>query len=108
MPCGANGLRGCDLHGLPARILGPVSRRVDKPWKMHPLGILFGLRFDTATTIAPFVVDGTAALAAPWDVVLALPILLTAGMMLVDPLDGVVVHNAHSWAFAAPVRRICC
>ncbi len=93
-------------RGLVARILAPLSRRVDKPWKMYPVGILFGLGFDTATTIALFVVGGTAALTAPWYVVLVLPILFTAGMTLVDTLDGVVMHHAYSWAFAAPVRRI--
>lgn len=93
-------------RGLLARILGPVSRRVDKPWKMYPVGVLFGLGFDTATTIALFVVGGTAALTAPWYVVLVLPILFTAGMTLVDTLDGLVMHHAYSWAFAAPVRRI--
>lgn len=93
-------------RGIMARILGPVSRRVNAPWKMYVVGILFGLGFDTATTIALFVVGGTAALTAPWYVVLVLPILFTAGMMLVDTLNGVVMHHAYSWAYAAPARRI--
>ncbi len=93
-------------RGIMARILGPVSRRVDAPWKMYVVGILFGLGFDTATTIALFVVGGTAALTAPWYVVLVLPILFTAGMTLVDTIDGIVMHHAYSWAFAAPARRI--
>ncbi len=93
-------------RGLLARILGPISRRVDKPWKMFPVGVLFGLGFDTATTIALFAIGGTAALTAPWYVVLILPILFTAGITLVDTLNGVVMHHAYAWAFAAPVRRI--
>ncbi|WP_313479993.1 HoxN/HupN/NixA family nickel/cobalt transporter [Microbacterium sp.] len=93
-------------RGFIARILGPVSRQVDRPWKMYVVGVLFGLGFDTATTIALFIVGGTAALAAPWYIVLVLPILFTAGMTLVDTLDGVVMHQAYAWAFASPVRKV--
>ncbi|GAB3519339.1 HoxN/HupN/NixA family nickel/cobalt transporter [Arthrobacter monumenti] len=95
-----------DNRGVLNRVLGPVARKVDKPWKMYPVGVLFGLGFDTATTIGLFVVGGTAALTAPWYVVLVLPILFTAGMTLFDTLDGVVMNHAYGWAFAAPVRKI--
>lgn len=95
-----------DDRGVLNRLLGPLARRVDKPWKMYPIGILFGLGFDTATTIGLFVVGGTAALTAPWYVVLVLPILFTAGMTLFDTLDGVVMNHAYDWAYAAPVRKI--
>ncbi|HET7268478.1 MAG TPA: HoxN/HupN/NixA family nickel/cobalt transporter [Oleiagrimonas sp.] len=93
-------------RGVLNRILGPVARRVDRPAKMYVVGLLFGLGFDTATTIALFVIGGTAALTAPWYVVLVLPILFTAGMTLVDTLDGVIMHHAYAWAFAAPVRKV--
>jgi high-affinity nickel-transport protein len=93
-------------RGVLNRILGPVARRVDRPCKMYVVGILFGLGFDTATTIALFVVGGAAALTAPWYVVLVLPVLFTAGMTLVDTLDGIIMHHAYAWAFAAPVRKI--
>lgn len=93
-------------RGVLNRILGPVARRVDKPWKMYVVGLLFGLGFDTATTIALFVIGGTAALTAPWYVVLVFPILFTAGMTLVDTLDGVIMHHAYAWAFASPVRKV--
>jgi high-affinity nickel-transport protein len=93
-------------RGLLARLLGPVSRRVDRAWKMFPVGVLFGLGFDTATTIALLAIGGTAMLTAPWYVVLVLPVLFTAGITLVDTLNGVVMQHAYAWAFAAPVRRI--
>jgi high-affinity nickel-transport protein len=93
-------------RGLMARILGPVARQVDRPWKMYVVGVLFGLGFDTATTIALFLVGGAAALTAPWYVVLVLPVLFTAGMTLVDTLDGVIMRHAYGWAFAAPVRKV--
>lgn len=93
-------------RGVLNRILGPVARRVDRPGKMYVIGLLFGLGFDTATTIALFVIGGTAALSAPWYVVLVLPVLFTAGMTLVDTLDGIIMHHAYAWAFAAPVRKV--
>lgn len=93
-------------RGLLNRILGPVARRVDKPWKMYPVGVLFGLGFDTASEIGLFVIGGSAALVAPWYVVLVLPILFTAGMTLFDTLDGVLMNRAYEWAYARPVRKV--
>ena len=93
-------------RGVLNRILGPVARRVDKPWKMYPVGVLFGLGFDTATTIGLFVIGGNAALIAPWYVVLVLPILFAAGMTLFDTLDCVLMNRAYEWAYARPVRKV--
>src|SRR5579875_3872632 len=36
-------------RGLMNRFFGPIARRADTPWKMYPVGVLFGLGFDTAT-----------------------------------------------------------
>jgi high-affinity nickel permease len=47
-------------RGLMNRLLGPLNKRVDQPWKMYPIGILFGLGFDTATEVAFLVLAGTA------------------------------------------------
>lgn len=93
-------------RGLLSRVLGPVTRWVDEPWKMYPVGVLFGLGFDTATTVALFVIGGGAAIAAPWYVVMVLPILFTGGMTLFDTLDGVVMHRAYQWAYRRPVRKV--
>ena len=93
-------------RGLLNRFLGPIARSVDKPWKMYPVGLLFGLGFDTATTISLFVIGGSAALTAPWYVVLVLPILFMAGMTLFDSLDGIVMNRAYEWAYAKPVRKV--
>jgi high-affinity nickel-transport protein len=95
-----------EARGVMNRILGPLARKVDAPWKMYPIGVLFGLGFDTATTIGLFVVGGTAALTAPWYVVLVLPILFAGGMTLIDTLDSVVMKNAYEWAYARPVRKV--
>ncbi|MPV38052.1 HoxN/HupN/NixA family nickel/cobalt transporter [Georgenia subflava] len=96
------------LHqrGVLARALRPVTRHIDRPWKMYPVGLLFGLGFDTATTIGLFVIGSGAAVSAPWYVVLVLPVLFTAGMTLFDTLDGIVMSRAYRWAFARPVRRV--
>lgn len=88
------------------RILGPIARSVDRPWKMYPVGLLFGLGFDTATTISLFVIGGSAALTAPWYVVLILPVLFTAGMTLFDSLDGLLMRYAYEWAYDTPIRKV--
>lgn len=93
-------------RGVLNRILGPVARRVERPSSMFIVGLLFGLGFDTATTIALFVIGGATSLTAPWYVVLVLPMLFAAGMTLVDTLDGIVMHHAYAWAYAAPARKI--
>lgn len=93
-------------RGVLSRILGPIANRVNRPSKMYPVGLLFGLGFDTATTIGLFVVAGSAALALPWYAVLVLPVLFAAGMVLFDTLDGLLMQRAHEWAFERPLRRI--
>lgn len=93
-------------RGLISRFLTPVARRVDKPWKLYPLGMLFGLGLDTATTIALFVVAGGAVVVLPWHAVMVLPVLFTAGMVLCDTLDGVLMTRVYRWAWDRPARRI--
>jgi high-affinity nickel-transport protein len=94
-------------RGLMNRILGPLSRRVDAPWKMYPIGVLFGLGFDTATEVALLVVAGTAVAGGlPFYAILSLPILFAAGMSLFDTIDGCFMNFAYDWAFANPVRKV--
>jgi nickel/cobalt transporter (NiCoT) family protein len=96
-------LRG---RGALSRVLYPLTRHIDRPWKMYPIGLLFGLGFDTATTIGLFVIGSGAALTAPWYVVMVLPVLFTAGMTLFDTLDGILMNRAYRWAYARPVRKV--
>ncbi|HVB44759.1 MAG TPA: HoxN/HupN/NixA family nickel/cobalt transporter [Streptosporangiaceae bacterium] len=94
-------------RGLMNRLLGPLNRRVDAPWKMYPIGLLFGLGFDTATEVAFLVLAGTAvASGLPFYAVLSLPILFAAGMSLFDTADGCFMNFAYDWAFARPVRKV--
>ncbi|MFC3438597.1 HoxN/HupN/NixA family nickel/cobalt transporter [Nocardia seriolae] len=94
-------------RGLLNRFLGPVMRLVRKPWQMYPVGLLFGLGFDTVTEVGLLVIaGGAAATGLPWYAILVLPLLFSAGMALFDSLDGAFMSHAYDWAFARPVRKI--
>jgi high-affinity nickel-transport protein len=94
-------------RGLMNRFLGKLSRRVDEPWKMYPIGFLFGLGFDTATEVALLVLAGTAVVGGlPFYAILSLPILFAAGMSLFDTADGCFMNFAYDWAFSRPVRKV--
>ena len=92
-----------DKRGLMNRFLGPIARRADAPWKMYPIGVLFGLGFDTATEVALLVLAGSAVVSGlPFYAILSLPILFAAGMCLFDTIDGCFMNFAYDWAFAKP------
>jgi high-affinity nickel-transport protein len=94
-------------RGLMNRVLGGVTRAVTKPWHMYPVGLLFGLGFDTATEVGLLVLaGGAAALSLPWYALLTLPILFAAGMSLLDSIDGCFMNFAYGWAFSKPVRKV--
>ncbi|MGB8408163.1 MAG: HoxN/HupN/NixA family nickel/cobalt transporter [Mycobacterium sp.] len=96
-----------DNRGFLARILRPVMKRIKRPIQMFPVGLLFGLGFDTATEVALLALAGTGAAAGlPWFAVLTLPVLFAAGMSLMDTADGLFMTVAYDWAFAKPVRKI--
>ncbi len=74
---------------------------------MYPVGVLFGLGFDTATEVALMVMVGSGAAAGlPWYAILCLPLLFAAGMSLFDTLDGCFMNFAYHWAFSNPVRKV--
>ena len=99
--------RQLQQRGLMNRFFGPVARRVDRPWKMYPVGLLFGLGFDTATEVALLVLSGTAVSSGlPFWAILSLPLLFAAGMSLFDTLDGCFMNFAYGWAFSKPVRKV--
>ena len=94
-------------RGFMMRFFGPIARSIDAPWKMYPLGILFGLGFDTATEVAFLVLAGTTVAAGlPFWAILSLPILFAAGMSLLDTIDGSFMNFAYGWAFSKPVRKV--
>jgi high-affinity nickel-transport protein len=94
-------------RGLMNRFLGRLTRAVKKPSQMYPIGLLFGLGFDTATEVALLVLAGGAAGAGlPFYAILCLPILFAAGMSLLDAIDGSFMNFAYGWAFSQPVRKV--
>lgn len=96
-----------ESRGALNRVFGPMMRAVRKPWQMYPVGLLFGLGFDTVTEVSLLVIaGGAAATALPWYSILVLPVLFSAGMSLFDALDGIFMNFAYGWAFARPVRKI--
>jgi len=89
------------------RFLGRFTRAIRAPWQMYPLGILFGLGFDTATEVALlFLAAGAAGAGLPWYAILCLPVLFAAGMSLLDTIDGSFMNFAYGWAFSRPVRKV--
>jgi high-affinity nickel-transport protein len=96
-----------DSRGFMNRIFGRATRAITKPWQMYPLGMLFGLGFDTATEVGLLVLAGGAAAGGlPFYAIICLPILFAAGMSLFDTIDGAFMNFAYGWAFSKPVRKI--
>jgi len=99
--------RQLNNRGFFFRFFGRWMRAIDKEWQMYPVGVVFGMGFDTATEVA--LLATTALLASqhiPWYAILCLPILFTAGMSLMDTTDGLFMNLAYGWAFFNPVRKV--
>jgi len=94
-------------RGLLARLLKPVFGLVGQSWHMFPVGVLFGLGFDTATEVATFGLAATqASKGLPIGDILVLPVLFAAGMSLVDTCDGLMMLGVYNWAFVKPARKV--
>src|SRR6516162_4345035 len=94
-------------RGLLARLLRPLFRMVTASWQMFPVGLLFGLGFDTATEISLFTVAaGQASGGLSFATVMIFPALFAAGMTLVDTTDSVLMVGAYGWAFLNPIRKL--
>jgi nickel/cobalt transporter (NiCoT) family protein len=94
-------------RGLVNRLLPGATKAIRSPWQMYPIGVLFGLGFDTATEVGLLVLAGGAAVfSLPWYAILTLPVLFAAGMSLLDTVDGCFMNFAYGWAFSKPVRKI--
>ncbi|MCI4364716.1 MAG: HoxN/HupN/NixA family nickel/cobalt transporter [Thermoplasmata archaeon] len=95
-------------RGFLNRIFGRFFKVVTEPWQIYPIGVLFGLGFDTATEVLiiglAVVVAGSGAI--PLWAVLILPLLFTCGMVLSDTTDGFAMRYAYGWAFNHPIRKI--
>ncbi len=100
-------------RGFMNRFLRPLFRIVREPWQVYPIGVLFGLGFDTASEVALIAISvgvgvtgaGVASSVPIW-MILVLPLMFTCGMVLVDTTDGVTMRLAYGWAFINPIRKI--
>src|SRR5215469_3331502 len=99
--------RQLDNRGLLNRFFDRWARSINKEWQLYPVGVLFGLGFDTTTEV---LLLGTTAFLAlqhiPWYAICCLPILFTAGMAVMDTTDGIFMNIAYGWAFFNPVRKV--
>ena len=94
-------------RGFLARYLNPLFRFVNKSWHTYPIGFLFGLGFDTLTEIGLLALSaGIAKSGVGIMGIVALPLLFTAGMSLMDTADGIFMTRAYGWAFRNPIRKI--
>ncbi|KNC97996.1 Ni2+-Co2+ transporter (NiCoT) family transition metal uptake transporter [Spizellomyces punctatus DAOM BR117] len=93
--------------GFLGRFFRPVFKFINAPWKMYPLGILFGIGFDTATEITLLGISATqAGTGIPLGLVLFLPALFTAGMTFIDTLDGIVMLATYRYAMVNPALKL--
>ncbi len=93
-------------RGFMNRYFGKVFKIVQEPWQIYPVGVLFGLGFDTASEIALIAISLYALGGVPIWMVLILPFLFACGMVLVDTSDSVVMTYAYGWAFSHPIRKV--
>lgn len=95
-------------RGLISRLFGGrLSSWMEHSWQMYPLGLLFGLGFDTASEVGLLAMTAGASVGnMPIPAVLSLPILFAAGMTVMDTTDGILMSKAYNWAFLNPLRKI--
>jgi high-affinity nickel-transport protein len=85
----------------------PLFRFISRSWQMYPMGVMFGLGFDTATEVALLALaGGFVSQGLPVWTILPLPILFAAGMSLMDTADGAFMARAYNWAFSNPIRKV--
>ncbi|WP_181272640.1 HoxN/HupN/NixA family nickel/cobalt transporter [Brevibacterium oceani] len=75
-----------------------LLRAVDRPRRMFPIGVLFGLGFDTAATIGLMIAAGTTAAGSSAALALSLPLLFAVGMAVCDTADSLFMSNLYGWA----------
>ena len=94
-------------RGLLGRLFRRFFRLIERSWQMYPLGILFGLGFDTATEVGLLGISATQASQglSIWSI-LVFPALFTAGMTLIDTTDSILMLGAYGWAFIKPIRKL--
>ncbi len=94
-------------RGFLARLFRPVFAIIRRSWHMYPLGVLFGLGFDTATEIGLLGISAAeASRGLPIWSIMVFPALFAAGMSLIDTTDNILMLGAYGWAFVKPMRKL--
>ncbi len=94
-------------RGFASRLFRPLFALIRQSWHMFPLGLLFGLGFDTATEVALLGISASqAGHGVPMGALMVFPVLFAAGMSLVDSTDGILMLGAYDWAFVKPIRKL--
>ena len=95
-------------RGLMNRYFGKLFKVVGEPWQIYPIGVLFGLGFDTASEVALIAISVgvSASMSVPIWTILVLPLMFTCGMVLVDTSDGMSMFFVYGWAFLKPMRKV--
>src|SRR5580693_1813160 len=94
-------------RGFLARLFRPVFAMIRRSWHMYPLGVLFGLGFDTATEIGLLGISAAeASRGLPLLSILVFPVLFAAGMSLIDTTDNILMLGAYGWAYIKPIRKL--
>jgi len=94
-------------RGFLSRLFRPMFAMIRRSWHMYPLGVLFGLGFDTATEIGLLGISAAeASKGLPLWSIMAFPALFAAGMSLIDTTDNILMLGAYGWAFIKPVRKL--
>ena len=94
-------------RGFLTRLFRPVFQMIRKSWHMYPLGVLFGLGFDTATEIGLLGISAAeASKGLSLRSILVFPVLFAAGMSLIDTTDNILMLGAYGWAFVKPIRKL--
>jgi nickel/cobalt transporter (NiCoT) family protein len=94
-------------RGFFYRFFGRWMKAITKEWQLYPVGVVFGLGFDTATEVALLATTGVlASQHIPWYAIMCLPVLFAAGMTFMDTTDGLLMNLAYGWAFFNPIRKV--
>lgn len=94
-------------RGVTSRILKPFLKTVSNSWNMYVVGFLFGLGFDTASEVGLLSISAaTGASGMPIGNIILLPLAFTAGMSLIDTMDGILMLGAYGWAYVKPIRKL--
>jgi len=93
--------------GILTRIFRPFLKTVKSSWQMYFIGFLFGLGFDTASEVGLLSISAASSVSGiSYIEILLLPLAFTAGMVLIDTVDGILMLGAYGWAYIQPMSKL--